>query len=292
MNRDHDSEKDLQPGYAVLWNEIERLKQGESELKQELAHLKQQQMGVVVATTKVSAAEAAEIVISDGVAGVMPAAEAAEDEDEEVELEESTWVFPLLVGDLVGAATSTYLLVLTLVTAVIQALFLDLLRSKDSGMIEPLTAEDVDSLCQWRRTVAHDYKYYTELEEATLAKRVCGGGLSSENSKRARSAIELAASQAGLYEDLSGVPPLPILASAPASPLPASPSERRRSSRSPPLPASPSWAAPLSQELSRSPQVTLARTAMAWARAARSCASSRCWFGSSPCSRSSSRATA
>ena len=206
-DRGHDSD-----AYRALRSEIDQL-------RQELADVKQQQ-----ATTN-GPTRGPQMIKIDGVAEdvATPVSEALQDVDEEVALEESTWVFPLLLGDLLGWATSTYLCFLLLITAAIQGLFLFLLADEKSDMVSPLTREDVEGLRMWRRTVAHDFKYYNELEEASLASRVCGGnqgrrGGAGGRSGDVSSALELSGSQEQLYADLSGVPrspdPRPHLTSA------------------------------------------------------------------------------
>ena len=249
-DRGHDSD-----AYRALWSEIAKLKQGEKELKQELADVKQQQTMAnrpVEGPRSIKIESAAEDV-------AVSVSEAMQDEDEEVALEESTWVFPLLLGDLLGLATSTYLVFLLLVTATIQVAFLYLLAIPDSGMISPQTTDDVYELRNWRRTVAHDFKYYNELEEASLASRVCGAATGKAKGASASSALELAGSQAQLYEDLSGdPPPLPFDARTPPPWTPhASPT--LGTLKSPPH---------ASHALAR-PQATWARTVTAWARVAR-----------------------
>ena len=202
-DRGHDSD-----AFRALRSEIDQL-------RQELADVKQQ------ATTN-GPTQGPQTIKIDGVTEDV-ATEALQDEDEEVALEESTWVFPLLLGNLLGWATSTYLCFLLLLTAAIQGLFLFLLADEKSDMVSPLTREDVEGLRMWRRTVAHDFKYYNELEEASLASRVCGGsqgrrGGAGGRSDGVSSALELSGSQEQLYADLSGAPrspdPRPHLTSA------------------------------------------------------------------------------
>ena len=114
------------------------------------------------------------------------------------ELDESIWVTPLLMcSEPVGYVASAYLLLLLVGCMAMQAVFLYLLQDEGSGLIERMTDDGtVADLLGWRRTVAHDYKYYNPLQQRSLAQRVC----------ELDDGIELSDGQRALYSELLGYP--------------------------------------------------------------------------------------
>lgn len=117
----------------------------------------------------------------------------SDENDEVVSLEESSWVFPLLLGvPGLSWATAIFLSLILLCTFASEIMFVWLLSSPDVGAASKLEETTVEGLLKWRRTVAHDYKYYNALDQATLVARVCNGD----------PALEMSGSQAQLYADL------------------------------------------------------------------------------------------
>mmetsp|Transcript_36411 Transcript_36411/g.97292 ORF Transcript_36411/g.97292 Transcript_36411/m.97292 type:complete len:755 (-) Transcript_36411:467-2731(-) len=105
--------------------------------------------------------------------------EDAEDDEktEEVELTASMWDMPLIMfTPPIGSASSMVLLLLLILNATIQLVFLWIIVD---GLSNPqFNSETVDELMAWRRTTAHDYSNYDPALGKSLARRVCDGDAS------------------------------------------------------------------------------------------------------------------
>ena len=58
--------------------------------------------------------------------------------------------------------------------------------------VPKVTNDTIDSFTSWRRFVAHDYKYYSTLQQKSLATRVCEGDRG----------LEMSGEQSDWYENL------------------------------------------------------------------------------------------
>ena len=110
-----------------------------------------------------------------------------------VNLDESIWTVPLVIGtDTVGSFGSVFIAFLYLLNAGCQVLFCHVLINSELT-VPKWSDEKVNELRDWRRNIAHHIDNYDRFTKNSLASGVCEGSL----------AVQMSTQQADIFGDLS-----------------------------------------------------------------------------------------